>query len=318
MRHVFIVNPVSGKADSSGVLVPEIIRVATSLHLDYEIHLTEHQGHGKELAKQQAEREGEARLYACGGDGTLNEVLQGALGRPNVQVACVPCGSGNDFVRNFGGSAPFLDLMDLIEGDAFAMDLIETDQGLAAAICSAGLDAQVAYGIPKFRRLPLCGGSMAYKLSILQAVTGPLGHRLRVCADEGIITGEFLMLALCNGSAYGGGFRAAPQACMNDGVLELVMVRKIGRLQIARLIGDYQKGLHMQGDQVAPAYRDVIVYRRIHRLLLETMDDVPLIMTRDGECAPCRRLSARVLPGAAAIVLPRSIIRKGVSALCRA
>lgn len=315
MRHVFIVNPVSGKADASGILVPRIIQAAVHLNLDYQILLTEKPGHGVELAQQQAEQEADVRLYACGGDGTLNEVLRGSRGYGNVQVACVPCGSGNDFVRNFGGSAPFLDLENLIQGDAVPMDLIETDQGLAAAICSAGLDAQVAYGIPKFRRIPLCGGSMAYKLSILQAVGGKLGHRLRIHADDEVITDDFLMLALCNGSTYGGGFCAAPQACMNDGLLELVMVRKISRLQIARLIGDYKKGLHMQGDQVASAYRNIILYRKVRRMRLETLDGQPIVVTRDGECAPYNHLRAQVLPSAARIVLPRSVLDGPLPAL---
>ena len=317
MRHVFIVNPVSGKADASGLLVPRIIQAAAQQHLNYQILLTEKPGHGVELAQRQAQQEGQVRLYACGGDGTLNEVLRGAYGHANAQVACVPCGSGNDFVRNFGGSAPFLNLEDLIQGEAVPMDLIETDQGIAVAICSAGLDAQVAYGIPKFRRIPLCGGSMAYKLSILQAVSGPLGHRLRICADDEIITGDFLMLALCNGSTYGGGFLAAPHACMNDGFLELILVRKIGRLQIARLIGDYQKGLHMQGDQVAPAYRDIILARKVRRLQLDTLDGRPIVVTRDGECAPYSSLRAHVLPAAAQIVLPRSVLDTELSALCK-
>ena len=315
MRHVFIVNPVSGKADASGSLIPKIIQTAAHEGLDYQILLTEKPGHGIELARQHAEKGEPVRLYACGGDGTLNEVLCGAYGHKNVQVACVPCGSGNDFVRNFGGSAPFLNLEDLIRGKAECMDLIETDQGIAAAICSAGLDAQVAYGIPKFRRIPLCGGSMAYKLSILQAVSGPLGHRLRVCADDEIITGDFLMLALCNGSTYGGGFLAAPHACMNDGLLDLVLVRKISRLQIARLIGDYQKGLHMQGDQVAPAYRDIILSRRVRHMRRDVLDERPVVVTRDGECAPYRSLCAHVLPAAAQIVLPHSLAIRDLPAL---
>ena len=127
----------------------------------------------------------------------------------------------------------------------------------------------------------------------------------------------FLMLALCNGSTYGGGFLAAPQACMNDGLLELVLVRKISRLQIARLIGDYQKGLHMQGGQVAPAYRDIIIARKVRRLQLDTLDGNPIVVTRDGECAPYNSLRARVLPAAAQIVLPRSVLSAELPALRR-
>ena len=167
MRHVFIVNPVSGKADASGTLVPQIIEAAKSLGADYEILLTEYPGHGVELAAEQAETGEEVRLYACGGDGTFNEVIRGARGHANAAVGCIPCGSGNDFVRNFGGREPFLDLKRMMCGQAVNIDLIQTEKGIATTICSAGLDAQVAYGSPKFRRLPFCGGTMAYNLSIV-------------------------------------------------------------------------------------------------------------------------------------------------------
>ena len=123
----------------------------------------------------------------------------GARESETAEVACVPCGSGNDFVRNFGGGERFLDLPDLMQGHAVPIDLIETQYGIAAAICSAGLDAQVGYGIPKFRRLPLCGGSMAYNLSIAQCVCGRMGHKLRVTADGEVLEDDFLMLAICNG-----------------------------------------------------------------------------------------------------------------------
>ena len=93
-------------------------------------------------------------LYACGGDGTLNELVQGAAGSANVAVGCVPCGSGNDYVRNFGaaGQAPFLDFAAQLQAQPCRVDLLQTSLGIGIDICAAGLDAQVAYGIPKFRR----------------------------------------------------------------------------------------------------------------------------------------------------------------------
>lgn len=315
MRHIFIVNPVSGKADASGTLVPQIIDAAKKLNIAYEILLTEYPRHAVELAAKAAESGEPIRLYACGGDGTLNEALQGTLHCRNVEVACVPCGSGNDFVRNFGGKDAFLNLEDLIQGFSVPMDLIRTDHGIAVAICSAGLDAQVAYGIPKFRRIPMCGGEMAYKLSILQAVCSKLGHRLRIRADDECITDDFLMLAICNGSSYGGGFVAAPQAQMNDGLLDLVMVRKISRLQISRFIGVYKNGKHMQDGKVAPPYRSIIEYRRVKKVELETLDGIPIIVTEDGECAPRHTLKTSILPKAAQIILPKSFKNQKLSVL---
>ena len=304
MRHVFIVNPVSGKADASGTLVPAIISVANTLGAEYDILLTERPGHGEELARQQARAGQPVRLYACGGDGTLNEVLRGARGYPNAVVGCVPCGSGNDFVRNFGKKEDFLDLGRLMAGGETTIDLIDTDRGMACTICSAGLDAQVAYGIPKFRRLPFCGGSMAYNLSILQAVCGPLGHRLRVVADGEEITGEFLMLAICNGRAYGGGYLAAPEADMRDGLLDLMLIKKIGRLTAARVIGGYKKGEHIKNGKVTAPFRDILLYRRARQVSVQVLDGRPLVITRDGECEERMGLEARVCPAAARVVLP--------------
>ncbi len=307
MRHVFVVNPISGKADASGTLVPRIIEAAKALGAEYSIHLTEYPRHADRLARKEAEKGDEVRLYACGGDGTLNEVLLGAMGFANAAVGCVPCGSGNDFVRNFGGSEPFLDLADLMQGFAVPIDLIDTGHGIAAAICAAGLDAQVAYGIPRFRRIPLCGGSMAYNLSIVSSICGKLGHKLRIRADGEVFTGEFLMLAICNGTSYGGGFKAAPQARMDDGLLDLVMVRKIGRVQIAKVIGVYKNGGHMQNGRVLPQFESLIQHRQVRHVSLETLDGRPIIVTEDGECAPRNALDVRVVPGAGRILLPRSL-----------
>ncbi len=304
MRYVFIVNPVSGKADPSGTLVPQITSAAEKMGIDCEILLTEYAGHAKKLAEEQARAPGDVRLYACGGDGTFNEVIRGAYGYGNAAVGCIPCGSGNDFVRNFGEREPFLDLERMMRGTVMDIDLIQTEKGIATTICSAGLDAQVAYGIPKFRRLPFCGGTMSYNLSIVQAICGPLGHRLRVQADDEVITGNFLMLAICNGKAYGGGYVAAPEADMQDGLLDLVLIRKIGRLAVARVIGDYKKGAHIQNGQVAPSFQKIALFRRVRSVQVEVLDGRPTVVTEDGECEERMGVSARVCPLAARIILP--------------
>ena len=252
MRHVFLVNPVSGKADASLTLVPRIVEACAAAGVDYEIALTEYPGHGARLARQWAETGEPVRLYACGGDGTFNEVLRGAMGWANAAVGCVPCGSGNDFIRNYGTAEQFLNLDAQLNGSEQAIDLMETSAGLCASICAAGLDAQVAYGIPKFRRLPFCGGSMAYKLSIVQNVCGPLGHRLAIQVDDEQLEEDCLMVAICNGSCYGGGFCAAPQASLQDGLLDVIVVRKVSRLRIAKVISLYKTWAHLKNGQVVP------------------------------------------------------------------
>lgn len=314
MKHVFIVNPVSGQADASGTLVPQIIAAAAELGIDYSIELTQYHRHAVELARKAAETAGgPVRLYACGGDGTFGQVLQGAWQAPGAEVACVPCGSGNDFIRNYGTRQDFLNLPALIEGSAIPIDLIHTPFGISAAICSAGLDAQVAYGIPKFRRMPLCGGSMAYKLSIVECLCGRLSHHLHIEIDGKVLEEHCLLAAICNGSTYGGGYQAAPEAVLDDGLLDILVVRRISRLRIARVLGLYQKGRHIQNGRVAPGLEEIILYHRARNVSITPLDGQPIVVNLDGECAPQTGLTASVLPLGGRIVLPKHLAQKALA-----
>ena len=110
MQHIFIINPTAGKVDASVALIPQIHAAASRAGIHPTIEVTRRAGQARDLAAKYAASGQEVFLYACGGDGTLNEVLQGAAGYDNAAVGCVPCGSGNDYVRNFGTQAQFLDL----------------------------------------------------------------------------------------------------------------------------------------------------------------------------------------------------------------
>ena len=312
MKHVFIVNPVSGKADASLYLVPRLIEAAKKARAEYEIHLTEAHGHAMRLAMEAAQAGGAVRCYACGGDGTLNEVFEGVWrsGNPLAETASVPCGSGNDFVRNFGTAEEFMDLEDNLAGTAVPMDLMRTQDGVSMAICSMGIDAEVAYGIPKFRRVPLCGGQMAYNLSILQRLCGHMGRRLAVEIDGRSFEDDFLIATICNGSYYGGGYRAAPTADLQDGVLEVVLVKKLGRLKIAGVLAKYKAGAHIQNGKVAPQFEQIMRYFHAKKVVIRPADGKDAVINIDGECGPARSLSAEVLPGAARFVLPRNVYER--------
>lgn len=307
MKHVFIVNPVSGKQDASAFLLPGLKRAAEEAGVDYAVELTGYAGHAKKLARGYGETGGDVRLYACGGDGTLNEVFEGAYPYKNAEVACVPCGSGNDFVRNFGASQDFLRLPDAIAGTAVPIDLIAVNGGISAAICSVGVDSEVAYRIPKYRRLPLCGGQMAYNISIVECMLRPIGKHLRVTIDGEAQEGSFLISTVCNGVAYGGGYMAAPVADLQDGTLDVILVKKISRLRIAGVLAKYKNGLHLKEGEVVPELCDIMTYHRAKSVLIEPVDAKPFITNIDGECAPAARLSAEVMPLAARFVLPAAL-----------
>ena len=305
MEHIFIINPVAGKTNAAVELEPRIRQVSRELGVEARVEITRAAGDAARIARDMAASGRPVRLYACGGDGTLNEILQGTVGHPQVELACLPLGSGNDFVRNFACPIErFRDVSAQIRGEAQALDVVLTDRGYCAAICSAGLDAQVAYGIPKFRRIPLCGGTMAYKLSILQQLLGPLGRRLVLEIDGQRLEQDCLMAAVCNGSTYGGGFYAAPQASLTDGLLDVVVVRRIGLVRIARVLGLYKEGRHMRDGEVLPELQDVIWTTRARHVKIYPADGGDIVVNRDGECAPLPGLEAQVVPGAVRFVLP--------------
>ena len=110
MKHLFIINPAAGSKDRTEIYRQEIERVCQSQNLAYEIAVSSAPGNCTEIARQAAQSGEEYRMYACGGDGTLNEVVAGAAGYDNVAVTAYVGGSGNDFVKIFGDTEPFRDL----------------------------------------------------------------------------------------------------------------------------------------------------------------------------------------------------------------
>ena len=310
----------SGKTDCTRQLPRQIEAAAARAHLapeEYTIKPTTHAGHARELActaaagAQQAGQE--VRIFTAGGDGTFNEALTGTYGFANAAVGCLPFGSGNDFLRTFGTREEFLDLDAQLAGGAVPIDLMQTSLGLSATICAAGLDAQVAYGIPKFRRIPLCGGEAAYLLSIVEQLCGHLGRKVEYSIDGESFTADCLMCAVCNGRTYGGGFIAAPEAQPDDGWLDVYVIRRVSRLTIAKLLGMYKSGRHFAGGRIVDAVKPYFIYRRARQVTLRAADGRgPIVATADGECAPCEEVTVRLQPLAGRILLPKAAYRRFV------
>ena len=212
----------------------------------------------------------------------------------------------NDFLRTFGTKEEFLDLDAQLAGGPVSIDLMQTSLGLSATICAAGLDAQVAYGIPKFRRIPLCGGEMAYVLSIVEQLCGHIGRRVEYTIDGETLDVDCLMCAICNGRTYGGGFCAAPEAQPDDGWLDVYIIRKVSRVTIAKLLGMYKSGKHFQNGQLVRAAEPYFIYRRAKQVSLRAADGRgPIVATADGECAPKEQIAVQVQPLAGRILLPK-------------
>lgn len=326
MQTLFLLNPTAGKLDCTRQLPQRIEEAAVRAGLsaaDFSVCTTQYAGHARELARQaaqKAQRAGEElRIFAAGGDGTFNEALSGVQGYPNAAVGCLPFGSGNDFLRSFGTREEFLDLDAQLAGGAVPIDLMQTSLGVSATICAIGLDAQVAYGIPKFRRLPLCGGEMAYALSIVEQLCGHLGRKVEYVIDGETLTEDCLLCAVCNGRTYGGGYIAAPEASLDDGWLDVYIIRKVGRLTIARLLSMYKAGDHFEKGALTEKAAPYFIYRRAKKVLVRPVDGRgDLIATVDGECAPCAEVGVQVQPLAGRVLLPKPALERYQNRECLA
>lgn len=242
MEHVFILNPAAGKTDQTVLFRQSIEEICGKQGLRYKIAVSQAPGDCARLARQAAQTGEELHLYACGGDGTLNEVISGAAGCPNAAVTHFAGGSGNDFVKIFSEPAAFRDLNRLLDYDEASFDLIRCNEDWAVNICSVGLDARIGTDVSTYKRLPFLSGSGAYILSTLINTCKGISEHYVVELNGERIDARQTMICVANGRYYGGGFHPVPEADPADGLLEVLLVKKLNLFQIAAVIGTYKNG----------------------------------------------------------------------------
>ena len=278
MKHVFIINPNAGKYDSRQRIYDMADALREKHGLDVQCILTKKQGHATELARRLCDSGEELRFYACGGDGTVNEVANGVIGYDNAAMIVIPVGTGNDFLKNFGGAAPlFADAENLWDGPQFPMDAIDVNGRIALTIACSGIDARVAADVHKYSESPLLDGKTSYIASLaVNFLFKGIASHWTVTLDDEVIEDDFSLVSVCNGRYYGGGFMPVAEARMDDGVLNTLVVKKVSRVTFARFVGPYSKGEYSKFPEYAHCSTPQVI--RIH-------SEKPDIVTcLDGEC----------------------------------
>ena len=130
------------------------------------------------------------KFFVCGGDGSLNEVLNGSFGFPNVAVGVVPVGTGNDFIRNFADKKLFLDLKNQLQGDTRKVDIIKytyeivkdekkyVKTSYCANMFNMGFDCEAADMMQKMKKIPFVSGHFAYVLGVLVVLIKKMGANI--------------------------------------------------------------------------------------------------------------------------------------------
>ncbi|MBQ4556283.1 MAG: hypothetical protein IJA60_01375 [Clostridia bacterium] len=301
MKHIFIINPHAG----SGVGKGELKAKLENLGSDFEIYETTGPHDATDYVKKCcAEQESEIRFYACGGDGTVKEVAEGVLGCPHASMSVYPIGSGNDFVKYFGGEDVFKNIEDVTSAPDSTTDIIrivhDGGETYSVNVCNFGFESYVASVMNRVRRKPIIGGGNAYTTGILCGLFKAMKTRGRVYADGKLLndSGVLMLGTVANGSHEGGGYKAAPRASVNDGELEVCLVRPLSLITVARLIGIYKKGDHLDDKR----FEKYITYLRAKKIEVEF--DAPSAIGLDGEIITTKRFTAEVIPDAVRFAAP--------------
>lgn len=297
MKHIFIINPTAGKGKFYAEIKPKIEECCKRNGVDYEIVATKGPRDGVEIVKSRAASGEEMRFYACGGDGTLYEIVNGAYGFKNAQVAVIPLGSGNDFIRLFGTKEDFLNLDNVVNGVPVELDVIKCGDEIAINQCSMGMDAEVCARQADFKKLPLMSGETAYAAAAVYSLARKVKNTFTISVDDGEpFTWDCIFCVSGNSRWYGGGFKACPDAMPDDGLLDFILVeKKCNRIKLLTLLNKYKAGLHTDWDMTHVV--------RGKKLRIQCAR--PAAVNVDGECSYVQDCTFEIVERGITFVVPK-------------
>ncbi len=298
MRIKLIVNPKAGMG-RCGKLFPLVQkRLVQRGLIDPQPFFTQYKGDGRRLV-QRAEKEGYERIIACGGDGTINEVINGIIGK-DMALGIMPLGTGNDYARSLGikEDIDFASNL-LLDGKVREVDLIRVNGGrYYGGIGAVGFDSEVALLAERYKRfvpsyaiyLPL----FPYVFAVLVKLISFRFKKVWIRYDGGEYKGKILLAALGNTKFYGRGMLINPRAVFDDGWMDICLIKRVNKLKLLYLFPQVFKGNHIKA-------REVEVYRT-KRISIESEN--PLTLLGDGEIISKTPLLLEIVPKAIKVILP--------------
>ena len=313
--HVFLVNPAAGPESC----VKEFVSITDKFKRtkkDTRVIVSEYKGEISEKVKNFTEtardKDRKVFFYACGGDGTLNEAVNGVMrveNHENAAITHITRGSGNDFVKSFSNPKAFSEVSFFYEEKnihEYDVDILEISSDLETKyglnICSFGLDARIGTSIDRFRRSVFFPEKYAYMASAaintVKGVSKPMtisltetdGSRVKVEMD-------MTLACFCNGGHYGGSFTPIPDTKFNDGIIEALLVKKASRFEIARLMKIYGEGRYRELGGYAKRYS-------VREATITTAKNEPVNI--DGELMISRETNVKILPKAIKFFAPKN------------
>lgn len=297
---LFIINASAAQAQNTQRAIEKLFDSA-----EIRIELTQHAGHAMELANN-AVTSGIRKIISAGGDGSLNEVLNGMLNasvnisekeRANLRLGIIPIGTGNDYIRTTGSPARLADLKQSIVQD----NVRKIDVGLASYyseekqqrqryfinIVDVGLGGLVARQLQRSRRF--LNAFLTYQKVIISSLLSYQTIDLSASIDDFTYRGKTMLIAIANGKYFGSGIGIAPDADPSNGMFAVVVVGDVSKWKYIQHIDDARKCRHLN--------LDGMIYRQAASIHIEScMVEFPVDM--DGEFVGYGPIEVRMVPGA--------------------
>ena len=300
MKHLFLINPAAGKGRAVRDLKENIAAAAKAQGVSADVVITTGGRQVKSLSADFAANCPDGRIYACGGDGTFNLVVNGIGENSTVSVGVIPVGTGNDFVRNLPcDTDDLLNIEKMMRAGTVKTDLVRLNGQICANACNIGFDAMVGMDMPKFKKLPLVSNQAAYYGALFYNVIKKLGVRLYIEADGELFhKGRVLMCTVSNGRACGGGFIMAPQADIHDGLLDLSLSLVPSRTKLGLFVKNFTSGTQNADPKMAPYIRSTRCKK------VRIYSDKKFALINDGEGQYADMATLEIIPGGLNLIVP--------------
>lgn len=299
----FILNPKSGRSIQQKVMEQKIVDACLNRQLSYHIYYTTKAKDSINYIKKMiSEYPDERQRFICvGGDGTINEIANSAPGNPKIEFGVIPSGSGNDFVRNFTDRRLFTDIDAQIDGTVHSFDLIKVNDDYCVNMVNIGFDCAVVIESNRFRKFKFISPGISYMLGVVIGFFfRRLGTPMKIYLDDGTVIDEELSLtAIGNGRFCGGGFQCCPLARLEDGLLDICVIKKVSRPTFLQLVGSYKEGTFLVKRNAQKYFR----YIRTGHFRMKFEDVQPICI--DGELTKANEVDFRVIPGGFNFVIPK-------------